>query len=180
MMENTYQFNWRALLCGVILIIGSVIAMSNPAATFLTLAIMLGVMAIIRGALLIYAYFRLKSLTTLKLKISLVWGILLAVIGIIFLLKPVFAMDIFAYVAAFWFILDALNNLMYAGLFRPFGTGLFVFNIILNILLLISGVILLFNPVIFGLSISLMVGISLMISGIEHILLAFFNTDLSF
>lgn len=176
-MENIYKFNRSSLLCGIILVIGSMFALSNPAATFLTLAVMLGVAAVARGIMLIAAYFRIKNLTSFRMKISLVWGILLAVIGVILLFKPASAVGLFAYVVAFWFIVDALSNLLNAGILRPFGTGLFIFNIVLNILLLISGIILLFNPLIVGLSISLIIGVSLMISGIEHILLAFFNTE---
>ncbi len=174
-MERTRKFNWLSLLVGILLIISSVFALKDPAATFLTLTMLLGIAAIIRGLMLVITYYRTKDLNSFKLKINLVIGILLIIVGIIFLFKPVFAANIFAYMVAIWFIADAINNLMSVSLLKPFGTALFIFNIILNILLLISGIILLFNPLIVGLSIPLIIGVSLLVSGIEYIILAFFN-----
>lgn len=174
-MEKAGKCNWISLLVGIILIIGSVFALKDPAATFLTLAIMLGITAIVRGLMLVITYYQIRNLTSFKLKFGLVIGILLIIVGIIFLFKPVFAANIFAYMVAIWFIADAINNLMSVSLLKPFGTALFIFNIILNILLLISGIILLFNPLIVGLSIPLIIGVSLLVSGIEYIILAFFN-----
>ncbi len=173
-MEKAGKCNWISLLVGIILIIGSVFALKDPAATFLTLAIMLGITAIVRGLMLVITYYQIRNLTSFKLKFGLVIGILLIIVGIIFLFKPVFAANIFAYMVAIWFIADAINNLMSVSLLKPFGTALFFFKSFLY-LLLISGIILLFNPLIVGLSIPLIIGVSLLVSGIEYIILAFFN-----
>ncbi len=59
-------FHWISLLVGIVLIVGSVFAFMNPVATFLTLAIMLGIVAVVRGLMLIVAFFRISERTTFK------------------------------------------------------------------------------------------------------------------
>ncbi|MHC1772541.1 MAG: HdeD family acid-resistance protein [Flexilinea sp.] len=174
-MERTRKFNWLSLLVGIILIIGSVFALKDPTATFLTLAIMLGIAVIVRGLMLVITYYRIKDLNSFKLKVNLVIGILLIIVGIIFLFRPIFATNLFTYIVAVWFIVDAINNLIGVRLLKPFGSIPYFCSLILNILLLIGGIILLFNPLIVGLSIPLIIGVSLLVSGIEYVILAFFN-----
>lgn len=172
-MTRTGKFNWVALLVGIILIVISIFVLRNPAATILTLTILFGIIAIIRGIMLIVAYYRFKELTSFKLVIGLIIGILLVAIGIVFLAWPDLAARVFAYLVAIGFIVEAINNLLNSDLVRPAGKGIYALCIISSILLLAGGIILILNPLIIGLSISLLIGLSLMLSGIDHIIFAF-------
>lgn len=172
-MTRTGKFNWVALLVGIILIVISIFVLRNPAATILTLTILFGIIAIIRGIMLIVAYYRFKELTSFKLVIGLIIGILLVAIGIVFLAWQDLAARVFAYLVAIGFIVEAINNLLNSDLVRPAGKGIYALCIISSILLLAGGIILILNPLIIGLSISLLIGLSLMLSGIDHIIFAF-------
>lgn len=177
-MTRTGKLNWVALLVGILFIVTSIFVLKNPAITRLTLTILFGIIAIVRGIMLIIVYFKFKELTSFKLAISLSIGILFVVIGIVFLAWPDFAARVFAYLVAIGFIVEAINNLINSDLVKPAGKGIYALCIICSILLLAGGVILIINPLIIGLSISLLIGLSLMLSGIDHIIFAFSNPRL--
>lgn len=177
-MERTGKFNWVALFVGIILIVISIFVLKNPATTILTLTILFSIIAIARGIMLIVAYYRFKELTSFKLVMSLIIGILLVAIGIVFLAWPDLAARVFAYLVAIWFIADGINNLINSNCVKPAGKGIYVLCIIFSILLVAGGIILLLHPLILSLSISLLIGLSLMVSGIEYIIFSFFNPRL--
>lgn len=172
-MNRTGKFNWVALLVGIIFIVTSVFVLKNPDITRLTLTILFGIIAIVRGIMLIAVYYKFKELTQFKLAINLSIGILFVAIGIVFLAWPDLAARVFAYLVAIGFIVEAINNLLNSDLVRPAGKGIYALCIISSILLLAGGIILILNPLIIGLSISLLIGLSLMLSGIDHIIFAF-------
>lgn len=172
-MERNGKFNWLSFLVGIIFIIASIFILKNPETAILTLTISFGIIAIARGIMLIVAYSSVKELTTLKLKISLTIGILFVIIGIVLLAWPEFAARAFAYLVAVGFIADAFNNLINSSFVRPAGRGMFSLWIICSILLLVSGILLLLNPKVFGLTVTWFVGLSLIISGIDYIIFAF-------
>jgi len=174
-MEKTGKSSWLSPLVGIALFIGGVLALTNAPATFLTLAISLGILAIVHGIMMVLTDYQIRERTSFRAKFTPCFGLLLGIVGIIFLFRPAFAANIFAYIVAAWFIVDAINNLSSSGLFKSAGTAFYVSNIILNILLLACGIILIFNPLIAGLAISLMIGISLLIAGVEYMLFAFFS-----
>ena len=174
-MERTSKFNWISFFIGIILILISVFVLKNPTTTILTLTIMFGIFAIARGIMLIVAYYKFMEMTSFKLRVSRLIGILLVAIGIIFLAWPDLAGRVFAYLVAIWFIVDAINNLINSSIVKPAGKGIYTLCIIFSILLLAGGIILLLHPLIISLSITLLIGLSLMVSGIEYIIFAFFN-----
>jgi uncharacterized membrane protein HdeD (DUF308 family) len=168
-MERKGKFNWLSFLAGIIFIIASIFILKNPKA----LIISFGIIAIVRGIMLIGAYSSVKELTTLRLKISLTVGILFVIIGIVLLAWPDFAARAYAYLVAVWFIADAINNLINSSFVRPAGKSLLVAWIICSILLLAGGIVLLLHPLIVGRSITWLVALSLMFSGIDYIIFAF-------
>lgn len=174
-MAEKKSFNWISLLVGIVLIVGSIFAFMNPVATFLTLAIMLGIVAVVRGLMLIIAFFRVNDRTTIKVWFFLIVGILLTILGIIFLFRPAFAAVVFAIMVAVWFIVDAVNNLINIDRIKPAGKGIYFLSIVLNLLLLVGGIIIALHPWIVGISIPIIIGMALMASGIQHLVMAFFG-----
>lgn len=81
-----------------------------------------------------------------------------------------------AILVAFWFIVDSVIGIIFAWHLRFFETGwYFFFNLLLNILGLVVGVMLLLRPVIAVLSTVYLIAIYLMIFGINEIALAFMH-----
>ena len=60
-MAEAKKFDWISLLVGFVLVIGGVFSLSHPLSTFLTLAIMLGIVVLVRGIMLIVAFFKLED-----------------------------------------------------------------------------------------------------------------------
>lgn len=176
-MVRTGKFSWISLLMGIILIAGSISVFRKPTATFLILSTMLGIVAIIRGVILIIKYYR-DATSTGKSYLSL--GILLTAVGIVLSFRPAFVANVFAFIIAIWLIADSIRNLVRVNLLKPINTGFYMFNIVLNILLLVAGVVLMFNPLIVGVSVSLIIGLSLLVLGIEYLTFAFFNSQADF
>jgi len=174
-MPTGIKSNWVMLLAGALMVIFGIFALANPTATFLTLAVLLGIVSIIGGLMLIYTYYKNREVMTFSLRANLVLGVILLIVGIVFLARPDFAAKVFAFVIAVWFIFAAVLNLKRVKLLREFGQGLYGFNIVLNILLLLGGILLLINPLIVGVSIALLLGLSLLLCGVAYLIAAFFS-----
>jgi len=167
------NINWAYVIGGIILIIGSIFAFTNPLATFVTLAIMLGIAAIARGIMLILDYNKLKNISHAKANFSLILAVFLIILGIIFFVHPSLSVIVLTFAIALWFIFDAIYGLANSGDYKAVANWLYVLVIVFNILLLISGIILLFNPLITLLSIPLLVGFSLMLVGLTYTIYGF-------
>ncbi|PZC51663.1 MULTISPECIES: HdeD family acid-resistance protein [unclassified Mesotoga] len=176
-MAEVKKLDWISLLVGFFLVIGGVFSFSHPLATFSTLAIMLGIVVLVRGIVLIVAFFKVENRTGAKVFFALVLGIFLVITGIIFLFRPLFAANVFAFIIAIWFIVDAINNLINADRIKPAGKGIYFLSIVFNVFVLIGGVILVLHPLIAGLSVAVLIGITLLVFGVNHIVLAFIGKD---
>lgn len=172
-MGEARNYNWISFLVGVILVVGGIFALSNPDATYMTLAAILGIVIILCGIMLIASYYRLKEAFFVNDKVSLTLGIVLVIIGVFFLSRPVIAVSIFAYILAIWLILNGINHLTRSGSLKNFGRGIYTFITILNILLIIGAIILIFHPIILGLTIALIIGLLLLIYGTLFIFFTF-------
>lgn len=179
-MARHEKLNWISLLVGIILVAGSIFVFRKPAETFLTLSSILGIVAMVRGIILLANYYRNKDLTTFKAKFNLSLGVLLTIIGIVLLFRPAFAAYVFAYTVAIWFIADSARNLVRSNLLKIVDSRFYMFHIVMNMLLLIAGIVLLFNPFIIGVALSLIIGISLLVLGIEYVTFAFFSSQIKY
>ncbi len=66
------NINWIYVIGGILLIIGSIFSFTHLLATFVTLAVMLGIVTIARGIVLILDYSKLKKLSSSRANFSLV------------------------------------------------------------------------------------------------------------
>ena len=77
------------------------------------------------------------------------------------------------YIFAVWFIASSVYGLIANSSAKRYGTGYMVFSIIINILGILLGVALLFNPFAAFLTMSWILGIYFMLAGIECVIYAF-------
>ncbi|MBP8614252.1 MAG: DUF308 domain-containing protein [Firmicutes bacterium] len=165
--------DWMAVLGGIVMILLSILVLSHPGSTITTLAAIVGVVSIVRGIMFIVDYNSIKDLSHGRATFSLFMGILLIVLGGLFLVGPEFILNVFVYIAAIWFIAEAIQNLVATGAYKNVSNSLYVFSVTLNVLLLVGGVVLLFKPDIIWLSISMIIGILLMIAGLGYLVHGF-------
>ena len=167
------NINWAYVVGGILLILGSILAFTHPLDTFITLAVMFGVITIARGIMLILDYNKLRKLSYSRANFALVLAVFLIILGIIFLVSPTLSAVVLTVAVAIWFILDAIHGLANAEIYKGISNWLYPLGIVLNILLLIFGIILLFNPIITLLSIAFLVGCALMIVGLIYLVYGF-------
>lgn len=160
------------LVLGVLLIVCSVFVFNKPLTAFAMLGYLIGIIAIAKGIHLIYLYFKIRNIVLFKANTFLVLGILLALIGVVFILKPMSANNVFAYILAIWFIYDSVNNFLSLSILKQLNTGLFVIGILANVILLIGGICIIINPWVAAISLSFVIGVTFLVSGIEYIIFA--------
>ena len=165
------------LIFGVLLIICSVFVFNKPITAFLILGYAVGIVAVLKGIQLIYLYFKTKDTVLFRANTFLVIGILLTILGIIFLFRPMFANGVFAYLLAFWFIYDSINNFLSMHILKGIHIGLYILAIAANIILLIGGICIIINPLVAAISLEFFVGLTFLVSGIEYIIFAITGRD---
>ena len=158
-------FSWGRLLMGIIFIIAALVSFRNPLADLIFLAVLFGVIAISNGIWLITN----RNGSAFKMFV----GVLDIVIGCVFIFNLGLSVAAIPYIFAFWFIVNAVANLMTVGYARAVGTGFYWLTLILNVLCIIIGIGLMFNPVTSAFTAAFLVGFYFMLAGIEYIVTAF-------
>ena len=164
--------NTIELILGVLLIVCSVFIFNRPVTAFIFLGYLIGAVAIAKGLHFIYLYFKTRNFIIFKANTFLVLGILVIIAGIIFILKPMFANNVFAYILAIWFIYDSVNNFLSLSILKEINTGLYIIGIIADVVLLIGGICIIINPWVAAISLAFILGVTFLVSGIEYIIFA--------
>jgi uncharacterized membrane protein HdeD (DUF308 family) len=161
------NIKWLAIAIGIIMIIASIIVFANPTGTIRVIALLVGIAVIIGGAVSLAENIRHEqnNMTTFHLVLS----VLVIIFGIILVSQPDFAINVFVYIIGIWFIIDAIRRISDAKAYKTAGSNLYTMTIVMDILLLIVGALLLLNPFIAWFTISTIIGISLLIGGIVHL-----------
>ncbi|QQO08984.1 HdeD family acid-resistance protein [Breznakiella homolactica] len=159
------SFHWGYLILGILLIITAFIAFRNPVSDILAITVVFGIMAVASGIwMIVYSN---------KQAGNIVIGILDIIIGIILLFNIGAGVLAIPYVFAIWFILDSVFRLVNIKYAKLIGKGYFWFSLIVNILCILAGIALLFNPIASILTISFLLGFYFVLAGIGYIVYAF-------
>ncbi|MCD5530769.1 hypothetical protein EFE22_02155 [Lactobacillus delbrueckii subsp. lactis] len=168
-------FDWGVFIAGVISVVLSIFLFANPGKGLRGLVIVLAVLLIMQGSAWISMYAGFHGIFGPSWT-TLLSGIFDILIGIFFLWDNRVGAYTIAILVAIWFIVDSVIGIVFAWHLRFFETGwYFFFNLLLNILGLVVGVMLLLRPVIAVLSTVYLIAIYLMIFGINEIALAFMH-----
>ena len=151
-----HKFNWFSLVVGVILFVAGIV-------TFIHLGTTLEFISIIRGA----------TTTEEKTLGLFAMGIVDLVLGFLFIFKAATGAQVVAYIFALWFIFDAIVQLAASKQFKNAGKAHYVWMIVLNVIALILGIALLFNPLLASIAIVWIVSIYLVVTGISQFIAAF-------
>lgn len=164
--SQTKKFGWGFLILGILFIFCALLAFFSPASNLAAIAYFFAILAIIDGIWQISRF----SISGWHIVI----GIIDILIGVFMLFNISWTMLALPYIFAIWFIADSLFRLTRLGVVRAlYGTGYMVFSLILNILGVVVGILLLFEPVTAALTLSFLIGFYLLLAGIEFVFLAF-------
>jgi uncharacterized membrane protein HdeD (DUF308 family) len=172
-MNERKTVDWGSLLLGILFVFVSLMSFQDPVGNLVAIVLVFAIFAFLKGIFELFLRNRMKELTGYKGKMPLVIGIIDILIGIFFLFNIGAGVIALPFVFAIWFIADSVLALFTADLAKGISTGYYWFTVVINILGILLGIMLLFNPISSALTLSFLVGFYFMIFGINHIVYAF-------
>ena len=172
-MNRRSDIGWFELIVGIILIIFGVVIMRQPVGVLTWIVILCGVLAILSGIGDIVLYVKMEHFTGFGPIVSLVTGILSVMAGFMLAAHPEAGNWALAMILPIWIIAHCISRLSHLNYVRfRLGTTYYYLTMIVNILGLIAGILLVFRPAITIFSIGFLVGLYLILEGIDCIMAA--------
>lgn len=178
MTQQKRGIDWLELIVGLLFLVAGIVSIFNPGFTLSWLVVMIGIVAIIRGIAHIVHYFRLRRYTGYSAVLAIVIGVLDIVLGVFILFNTSAGVAALAVLFPIWFIVDCIFNFAFVGILKLQSKALYWCTIILNILGIVLGVVLLFNPLTSAGTLAMLISFYLILFGVESIALAFANRNL--
>ena len=168
-----HKFNWFSLVVGVILFVAGIVTFIHLGTTLEFISIIIGATAVVKGLYELWFKHVLDTTTEEKTLGLFAMGIVDLVLGFLFIFKAATGAQVVAYIFALWFIFDAIVQLAASKQFKSVGKAHYVWMIVLNVIALILGIALLFNPLLASIAIVWIVSIYLVVTGISQFISAF-------
>lgn len=168
-MENGMNKNWWLVLIKGLIMIGlAFIVFGNPEATLLGIALFIGIGLLLTGiTIIIIALSVKKEMDNWGWKLA--EGILDVLFGFILIANPEITAVVIPFLIGFWATFYGI--LLTVGAFSSVKLNRAL--LIAGILTIILGYIIMFNPIVLGLTISIWIGITLLVIGIANVAFAF-------
>ena len=175
-MKQRSAFGWLGLLEGILLIVLSICTFMRPEQTLTGFVILYGTVAIIMGIVDILLYVRISRFTGFGPIISLIFGTLSVMAGIMLLVHPDAGTLIVSFLFPLWFIAHCISRLANLNTIRLLsGSVTYYVTLIFNIIGFVLGAMMIVNPWFSLLSIRFIVGSYLLLLGIDCIIIAVSN-----
>lgn len=172
-MRNRSRFGWIELIEGILLIILGIFSFVRPESMLSGFVMFFGFIALCVGILDIVFYVRTEEHMGFAPTISLISGSLSVLAGLMLLVYPGAVKWAFALFFPMWFIAHCISRLSQLPMIRVWTSkGHYYFVMVANIIGLCLGVLMLIRPVITIVSLSYLIGIDLILLGIDCITLA--------
>ena len=167
-MKRTKSVGWGELIFGIIFIFLGLYTFKNPSAAIVGVAAVYGVVALITGIVDIAFYISLEKRTGFAPGISLVTGVLSVITGLLFLFNLSVGSWVVAILFPIWFISHCISGLSRLPFVRmAAGNSYYYLTLIVNIIGLVLGFSMLFDPAVSYFSVSLLVGFYLVMMGVD-------------
>lgn len=173
-MRKRSGFGWLELVIGILLILLGILAFARPDFALTSLIFAYGAAAVIMGIADIVLYIRVERFTGFGPILSLISGILSVMSGIMLLVYPRTGILVLTVLFPIWFIAHCISRLAHLGHIRfVAGNGIYYFTLIVNIIGLILGFLMIFNPFFTLTTIRYFASIYLILLGIDSVVMAF-------
>ena len=169
-MNRRSDIGWPELIVGIILIIIGVVIMRQPVGVLTWIVILCGVLAILSGIGDIVLYVKMEHFTWFGPIVSLITGILSVMAGFMLEAHAAAGFGALALILPILFIAHCISRLSHLQYMKMhYGMTYYTISLILNILGLLVGILLIFRPMITIFSMGVLVGVFLIIEGVEFI-----------
>ena len=176
-MRRRSRYGWLEFVEGILLILLGLITMFRPGSVLRSVTIIYGIMAVITGVSDVIFYAKTERYTGFGPTISLVTGIISILTGLMLLMYPNAGELILVMLIPIWFIAHSISRLTHLPLVRLAGSFFYYFTLILNILGIILGFLMILWPNIALFSVGFLVGIYLILLGIDSVVIACSDMD---
>lgn len=181
-MQKKKRFNWLTFILGLLMVFVGFYAFMNPTVSLVGVAFVFGIAGILRGIYQIYIQRKISKLPIVKEQnistgLIMLVGIINIVIGLFILINWKISIVVLPMAFAIWFLADSIADLFTLPAVKKIDNSLFWLKLIVDILAIISGIILIANPISSALTVAFLVGFYFTMKGIEHIVNAF-NSDI--
>lgn len=180
-MKKYSGFAWMELAVGVLLILLSVFTFLRPGSLLTSIVVIYGLIAVITGIDDILTYIRMEKYTGFGPLLSLISGIISVMCGFMLLVHPNAGKWILSLLFPIWFIAHCISKLSHIYIYRMAGMKFFyTFTLIVNIIGVILGIMMFFNPVLTFMTMRFMgyiVAVYLLLLGIDSIVSALHRRD---
>lgn len=173
MRHRQSGFGWLELISGILLTLLGIFTLFRPESAITGVVMIYGIIAVITGILDVLFYVKMDRYMGFGPTISLITGILSVMSGMMLLVYPNAGKWILALLFPIWFISHCISGLSHLNVVRLMnGSFHYYFSLVMNILGLIMGFLMLFNPIASILSFGTIIGIYLILLGIDSIVMA--------
>ncbi|MCH4443565.1 DUF308 domain-containing protein [Staphylococcus haemolyticus] len=166
MAQDNGKLKWSSLIMGTLLLIVAVIIFSYPVKNFYTLTWLIGLLILINGVIQLLFRRAARALAGSGSGLIVVIGIIDIIFGILVIFNVGASSTFFIFMFAAWFIVSSVIGLMTISK----QSRLKGLSIIVNVLGLLLGIILLFNPMMGMILVSTMIAITFAILGVTYVI----------
>jgi uncharacterized membrane protein HdeD (DUF308 family) len=171
-IEHTLKYWYLPLIPGFLFIILGIWTWSTPLGTLFTVATLFSVSLIISGIIeVLYTISNRKNLKNWGWQ--LVSGILGLLVGILLISRPETSALIISMYLGLWLLFRFIMTISTAIDLKEEGQKRWIWVLIMGIIGIIFSMLLLANPIILGISLSIWLGFALFLLGTLHIILGF-------
>ncbi|MEJ7420746.1 hypothetical protein HMPREF3265_07805 [Staphylococcus sp. HMSC62B09] len=166
MVQDNGKLKWSSLIMGTLLLIVAVIIFSYPVKNFYTLTWLIGLLILINGVIQLLFRRAARAIAGSGSGLIVVIGIIDFIFGLLVIFNVGASSTFFIFMFAAWFIVSSVIGLMTISKQNRL-KGL---SIIVNVLGLLLGIILLFNPMMGMILVSTMIAITFAILGVTYVI----------
>lgn len=166
MAQDNGKLKWSSLIMGTLLLIVAVIIFSYPVKNFYTLTWLIGLLILINGVIQLLFRRAARALAGSGSGLIVVIGIIDIIFGLLVIFNVGASSTFFIFMFAAWFIVSSIIGLMTISK----QSRLKGLSIIVNVLGLLLGIILLFNPMMGMILVSTMIAITFAILGVTYVI----------
>lgn len=171
-MKKRSGFGWMELIIGILLVLLGIMSILRPGSILTWVVVIYGLVAILTGIADIIFYCKMDQFTGFGPTISLISGILSVMTGFMLLVHPGAGKWALAVLFPIWFMAHCISRLSHLTfIHRLTGPGSYYFTLISNIIGIVLAFIMLLMPDITYLSLGIIIGVWLILLGIDSIIL---------
>ncbi|MCC8357139.1 MAG: DUF308 domain-containing protein [Oscillospiraceae bacterium] len=173
-MRRRSSLGWLELIVGIVLIALGLFTLFRPNKTITGAVVLYGIIAVVTGASDIAFYVKMERRTGFGPAVSLVTGILELLAGVLLVFHPGAGTTLIAIMFPLWFITHCLSKLSHLDIIRiRTGMANYYLTLVLNIIGLVLGFVMLFNPVLSVNTVGFVMAFYLIVLGIDSLTIAF-------